>query len=148
MSPGRRAWDQCVETTFLVGALIAVVECALPVIEQRMIDWNQLLFACAFSILVILAHTIAAYFRPVERDETAERVEQTLAAFEERWHPQPGPSPPRMQQPGPQSIRMQQLQQWAANDPTWAPTTPGLPTMPRPPMPSPTQRPTQRGPRG
>lgn len=132
MSVGKRAWEQFIESAFVTGCLIAALEVALPAIERQAMDWNQLSLICAFGIFVILGHTAVAFLRrPPEHDKKTERIEQRLAALEQRWQPQ-GPGPPA-------TIRYAQLQQWAQNDPTWAPTTPDLPAIPRT-RPPPTQR--------
>jgi hypothetical protein len=124
------------ESAFIVGSLIAVLECVLPAIEHKNMDWDQLVFACAFGLLIVLAHAVAAYVRPPERDGMEERIEQALYTLEERM---------QQQGPGPPSTRFAQLRQWAQNDPTWAPTTPDLPAVHPPAMPPPTQR-TQKRP--
>jgi hypothetical protein len=84
MSPLKRGWDQFVESLFLVGSLVAVLEVILPVIQGRGLDWQLMLFACAFGLLIVFVHTAVAYMRSPYEDHTAERVERALAAFEAR----------------------------------------------------------------
>jgi len=99
MSQGKRAWGQFIESTFVVCVLLVALECVLPVLQQQMLDWHQVLFTCVFGGLVVLSHTVAAYVRhaPIE----------TVA-----------PSPARIR-----------LRQWAPStiDATWQRTAPNMP---------------------
>jgi hypothetical protein len=109
MSQGRRAWNQLVESTFVVCLLLVAMECVLPVIEHQSIDWQQLFFACVFGALVVLGHTVAAYVRQVPQGQILQREEPVA------WQPA-----------APTRAQFSQLRQWAQQDPTWRTTAPNL----------------------
>ena len=113
MQARRRALAQFVESTFLVGSLIAIIVCVLPAFGRSLVDWHDAALLCGFGLLVIIVHTAAAYVRPGERDETAERLEQAIYVLGEelKQHRESG--------------KFAQLRRWATQDPSWAPTEPG-----------------------
>lgn len=111
-----RAGLQLVESGFLIGSLIVVLEWALPMLQRHALDMRELSFACVFGVLIVIAQTIVAYLRPASKAELVQQIEGILYE-EERLRTSP-------------RTDFLQLKQWAREDPTWATTTPGMPAMP------------------
>jgi hypothetical protein len=118
----RRAGQQLLESSFLVLALILILEWIVPVLGHRPLDGDQFVFACIFGVLLILLQTATAYLRPATRTETVALVEEILYEEEQR---RTAPGMPKMVLPVTGQFRCPPT----TPEQTWMTTMPNLPAV-------------------
>lgn len=114
-----RAGLQLVESSFIVGSLVVVLEWVVPLLQRRPVDMQEMGVLCVFSFLAVVLHVLVAYLRPASKAELAQQIEEIL--YEDVRRPALPPTP---------RTDFLQLKQWAMNDRTWDVTVPGMPVMP------------------